>query len=179
MFLNSANCRHDYLHKITSNLIKQYDIICIEDLDNKQMKSKDLRKDETRKSRTNLNRNLSDVSFGMFKQLLTYKANWNNKSIIKVDRFYPSSKLCHICGYKKIDLTLKDRSWTCPICNTTHNRDYNASINILNEGLRSLSLGTSDYTGGANTLSPTMISEPIFSYLGELAMKSEATKSLV
>ena len=174
-----SNSRKDYLHKITTNLIKQYDYICIEDLDNKQMRSKDLRKDETRKSRTNLNRNLSDVSFGMFKQLLTYKANWNNKSIIKVDRFYPSSKLCHICGYKKIDLSLSDRTWLCPICNTTHNRDLNASINILNEGLKSLSLGTNDYTDGANTLSPTMISEPIFSYLGELAMKSEATKSLV
>ena len=115
----------------------------------------------------------------MFKQLLTYKANFNNKSIITVDRFYPSSKLCHICGYKKIDLSLSDRSWICPICNTTHNRDYNASINILNEGLKSLSLGTSDYTDGANILSPIMISEPIFSYLGELVTKSEATKSLV
>ena len=174
-----ANSRYDYLHKITTNLIKQYDYICIEDLDSKQMKSKELRSGEYRKSRSSLNRNLTDVSFGMFKELLTYKANWNNKQLIKINKYYPSSKLCHICGYKKIDLTLKDRSWTCPICNTTHNRDYNASINILNEGLRSLSLGTSDYTGGANTLSPTMISEPIFSYLGELAMKSEATKSLV
>ena len=85
----------------------------------------------------------------------------------------------YICGYKKTDLTLNDRVWICPICNTVHNRDLNASINILNEGLKSLSLGTSDYTDGANASSPTMISEPIFSYLGELAMKSEATKSLV
>ena len=172
-----SNCRHDYLHKITTNLIKQYDYICIEDLDNKQMKSKDLRKDETRKSRTNLNKNLSDVSFGIFKSYLEYKANWSNKSIIKVNRYYPSSKLCHICGYKKIDLTLKDRSWTCPICNTTHNRDLNASINILNEGLRSLSLGTSDYTDGATYNSSMIVSEPIFRYLDEVAMKSEATKS--
>ena len=174
-----ANSRKDYLHKLTSNLIKQYDYICIEDLDNKNMKSKRLRIGEYRKTRSSLNRNLSDVSFGMFKQLLTYKANWNNKQLIKVNKYYPSSKLCHICGYKKTDLTLNDRVWTCPICNTTHNRDYNASINILNEGLKSLSLGTNDYTDGANILSPTMISEPIFSYLGELAMKSEATKSLV
>ena len=143
------------------------------------MRSKDLRKDETRKSRTNLNRNLSDVSFGMFKQLLTYKANWNNKSIVSVDRYYPSSKLCHICGYKKIDLSLSDRTWLCPICNTTHNRDYNASINILNEGLRSLSLGTGDYTDGATYNSSMMVSEPIFKYLDEVAMKSEAAKSLV
>ena len=174
-----ANSRKDYLHKITTNLIKQHDYICIEDLDNKNMKSRELRRGEYRKTRSSLNRNLSDVSFGTFKSYLTYKANWNNKSIIKVNRYFPSSKLCHICGYKKADLTLNDRVWTCPICNTTHNRDLNAAINILNEGLRSLSLGTSDYTDGANTLSPTMISEPIFSYLGELAMKSEATKSLV
>ena len=143
------------------------------------MKSKELRYGEYRKTRSTLNRNLSDSSFGTLKSYLSYKANWNNKSIIKVNRFFPSSKLCHICGYKKTDLTLNDRVWTCPICNTTHNRDLNASINILNEGLRSLSLGTNDYTDGANTSSPTMISEPIFSYLGELAMKSEATKSLV
>ena len=166
------------MHKITTNLIKQYDYICIEDLDNKNMKSKKLRIGEYRKSRLSLNRNLTDVSFGMFKQFLTYKANWNNKTVIKVNKYYPSSKLCHICGYKKIDITLKDRSWTCPICNTRHNRDYNASINILNEGLKSLSLGTSDYTDGATYKSSMMVSEPIFSYLGELAMKSEVTKSL-
>ena len=174
-----TNSRCDYLHKLTSNLIKQYDYICIEDLDNKNMKSKRLHNGEYRKSRSSLNRNLSDSSFGTFKSYLSYKANWNNKSIIKINRYFPSSKLCHICGYKKINLTLKDRSWTCPICTTTHNRDLNASINILNEGLRSLSLGTSDYTDGANTLSPTMVSEAIFSYLGELVTKSEATKSLV
>ncbi|MBQ0036954.1 MAG: transposase, partial [Firmicutes bacterium] len=90
-----------------------------------------------------------------------HKANFNNKAVIKVNKYYPSSKLCHICGYKKIDLTLKDRSWTCPICNTTHNRDYNASINILNEGLRSLSLGTNDYTDGVTYNSSMMVSEPI------------------
>ena len=174
-----ANSRHDYLHKITSNLIKQYDYICIEDLDNKQMKSKRLRNGEYRKTRSSLNRNLSDVSFGTFKSYLTYKASWNNKQLIKVNKYYPSSKLCHICGYKKIDLSLSDRTWLCPVCKTTHNRDYNASINILNEGLRSLSLGTNDYTDGATYNSSMMVSEPIFKYLDEVAMKSEATKSLV
>ena len=83
----------------------------------------------------------------------------------------------HICGYKKIDLSLSDRTWLCPICNTTHNRDHNASINILNEGLRSLSLGTNDYTDGATYNSSMMVSEPIFKYLDEVAVKSEATKS--
>ena len=174
-----ANSRKDYLHKLTNDLVKQYDTICIEDLDNKEMKSKDLKKDETRKSRTNLNRNLSDVSFGMFKTLLTYKSDWNNKTLIKVNKYYPSSKLCHNCGYKKTSLTLSDRVWTCPICNTTHNRDLNAAINILNEGLNSLSSGTDDYTDGAHVSSPTTVEEAIFFYSGEWAKKSEARKSLV
>ena len=95
--------------------------------------------------------------------------------LIKVNKYYPSSKTCHICGYKKTDLTINNRVWTCPICNTTHNRDYNASINILNEGLKSLSLGTNDYTDGATQHSSMMISETIFKYLDEVAMKSEAT----
>ena len=176
-----SNCRHDYLHKITSDLIHKYDIICIEDLDNKEMKSKELRNGEYRKQRSTLNRNLSDTSFGTFRSYLSYKADWNDKSVIKVNRFYPSSKMCHICGYKKTDLTLQDRMWICPICNTVHNRDYNASINILNEGLRikSLSSGTGDYTDGAAYKSSMMVSEPIFRYLDEAVMKSEATKSLV
>ena len=174
-----SNSRKDYLHKITTNLIKQYDYICIEDLDNRQMRSKELRSGEYRKSRSTLNRNLTDVSFGMLKEFLAYKADWNNKQLTKVNKYYPSSKLCHICGYKKIDLALKDRSWTCPICNTTHNRDLNASINILNEGLRPLSSGTGDYTDGATYNSSMTVSEPIFKYLDEVAMKSEATKSLV
>ena len=71
----------------------------------------------------------------MFRQFLSYKALLNGTTIIKVDKFYPSSKTCHICGYKKTDLTLKDRVWVCPICNTEHNRDINAAINILKEGL--------------------------------------------
>ena len=143
------------------------------------MKSRQLRNGEYRKTRSTLNRNLSDVSFGTFKNLLSYKCDWNNKVLIKVNKYYPSSKTCHICGYKKTDLTLNNRVWTCPICNTTHNRDYNASINILNEGLKSLSLGTNDYTDGATQHSSMMISETIFKYLDEVAMKSEATKSLV
>ena len=174
-----ANSRKDYLHKLTNDLVHKYDTICIEDLDNKEMKSRELRSNEYRKQRSSLNRNLSDVSFGLFKSLLTYKSDWNNKTLIKVNKYYPSSKTCHICGYKKIDLSLSDRYWTCPICNTLHNRDYNAAINILNEGLNSLSLGTNDYTDGALLTSPKTIEEPIFFYSGEWAMKSEATKSLV
>ena len=67
---------------------------------------------------------------------MKYKAKWFNKEIIEIDRYFPSSKLCSSCGYKKEDLTLKDREWVCPQCGQTHNRDINASINILNEGIR-------------------------------------------
>ena len=74
----------------------------------------------------------------MFRDYLSYKAEISGTKIIKVDRYYPSSKTCHICGYKKTDLTLNDRVWVCPICNTVHNRDTNAAINILKEGLRLL-----------------------------------------
>ena len=174
-----SNNRHDYLHKATTNLIKQYDTICMEDLDNKEMKSKELRNGEYRKQRSSLNRNLSDASFGLFRSYLSYKADWNDKSVITVDRYYPSSKTCHVCGHEKTDLTLGDRVWVCPKCNTVHNRDYNASINILDEGLRSLSSGTGDYTDGAAYESSLKVSESMVLYLDEAVMKSEAAKSSV
>ena len=69
---------------------------------------------------------------------MKYKSKWNNRQIIEIGRFYPSSKLCHCCGYVKKDLTLNDREWTCPNCKTKHDRDINAAINIMNEGLRIL-----------------------------------------
>ena len=81
----------------------------------------------------------SDVSLGTFYTMLEYKANWNYKTIVKIDRFFPSSKTCNVCNYINQDLTLKDREWTCPSCNTVHNRDFNASINIKKQGLKILS----------------------------------------
>lgn len=89
----------------------------------------------------------SDVSLGTFYTMLEYKANWNYKTIVKIDRFFPSSKTCNVCNYINQDLTLKDREWTCPSCNTVHNRDFNASINIKKQGLKILSgLGTNSDT---------------------------------
>ena len=76
----------------------------------------------------------SDVSLGAFYTMLEYKANWNDKTIVKIDRFFPSSKTCNVCNYINQDLTLKDREWTCPDCNTVHDRDFNASINIKKQG---------------------------------------------
>ena len=81
----------------------------------------------------------SDVSLGTFYTMLEYKANWNDKVIVKIDRFFPSSKTCNVCNYINQDLTLKDREWTCKSCNTVHDRDVNASINIKKQGLKILS----------------------------------------
>jgi len=115
-----SNCRKDNLHKVSTDLIKSYDLICLESLSVKSMI----------KNRT-LAKHIQDVSWSNFVRILEYKAEWNKKTIIKIDRFFPSSKLCSNCGWIKQDLTLKDRKWTCEICNCVHDRDVNASKNIL------------------------------------------------
>ncbi len=123
-----TNVRRDYLHKVTTEIVKNHDIICIEDL-----AVKNLMKNHK------LALSFADVGLGELYSMLEYKSNWNDKTVIMIDRFFPSSKMCNICNYIKDDLTLKDREWTCPSCNTNHNRDLNASLNILNQGLKILS----------------------------------------
>ena len=80
------------------------------------------------------------MSWSRFKQILTYKAEWYGKKLILIDRFFPSSKTCSSCGYIKKDLTLNDRKWVCPECNSNHDRDLNAAKNIKTEGLKKLNL---------------------------------------
>lgn len=127
-----TNIRKDYLHKVSTEIIKNHDVICIEDLAVKNMMKNH-----------KLAQAFSDVSLGAFYTMLEYKANWNNKTVVKIDRFFPSSKTCSNCNYVNQDLILKDRVWTCKSCNTVHNRDFNASINIKKEGLKIWSgLGT-------------------------------------
>jgi len=122
-----ANSRMDLIHKTTLNLVTQFDTIYLEDLNVKgMMKNHKLAKA------------IGDVSWGKFIETLAYKAEWNDKEIIHIDRFFPSSKTCSKCGWINNSLTLKDRTWKCKGCDEIHDRDFNAAINILNEGCRKI-----------------------------------------
>ncbi len=114
-----ANIRTDFLHKLSSSVVRNYKFIAIENLNVKGMMS-------NRK----LAKSLSDVSFYEFRRMLEYKANCNNKNIVIADKFYPSSKTCSACGNVKENLTLKDRIYECSECGLRIDRDYNASLNL-------------------------------------------------
>ena len=139
------NCRLDNLHKISHKLVMENDVVYMENLNVKGMVKNH-----------NFAKAISDCSWSELKRQLQYKGDWDDTLIHEIFRFYPSSKTCNVCGYVKQDLTLKDRYWTCPKCQTKHDRDVNAAINILLEGKRELigelspSAGTVDYTNGEN-----------------------------
>ena len=132
-----SDCRKDKLHKISTDLIRKYDIIFCENLNVKGMERNH-----------HLARSINDAGWSMLVSMLQYKAEWNDKKVLKIGRYYPSSKTCNKCGYVNQSLTLADRQWTCPVCGTVLDRDVNAARNILDEGIRIISAGTVDYTGG-------------------------------
>ena len=121
-----ANKRKDYLHKITTELVNSYDVIVIEDL-----KTKNLLKNH------HLAKSISNSSWYLFREMLEYKCRWYGKKLIKVSPNY-TSQICSNCGYHSGKKPLDIREWTCPKCNKYHDRDINASINILNRGLKEL-----------------------------------------
>lgn len=120
-----TNSRMDLIHKVTTQLINEFDIIYLENLNIKGM----MRNHKLAKS-------IGDVCLSTFINVLSYKAKWNDKQIVFVGRFFPSTKTCSKCGYINNNLTLKDRTWICPDCGEKHDRDINAAKNILNEGCR-------------------------------------------
>lgn len=131
-----ANSRRDFQHKLSTKLTNEYQTICLETLRVKNMMKNH-----------KLARAIGEASWYSFVNMLQYKGKWKGCDIIQIDQFYPSSKTCSFCNWKKENLKLSERSWICPNCGTEHDRDINAAKNILIYGLslKSISSGTEDY----------------------------------
>ena len=127
LFERITNKKNAYIHYVVNELLTYFDTIFMEDLNVQGM----LRNHHLAKA-------IQEVGFYKLKETLVNKALINDKQVVFIDRFYPSSKTCSVCGYKKRDLRLIDREWVCPKCGTKHNRDINAAVNILLEGQRML-----------------------------------------
>ena len=117
-----------YLHQVSNYLIDENQVICMEDLNVKGMLRNHC-----------LAESIQEMNFGEFRRMLEYKANWYGRKIVFVDRFYPSSKTCNHCGYINKKLKLSDRQWVCPDCGEIIERDYNAALNIKDEGIKLIS----------------------------------------
>ena len=130
------NDRKQYnLHAVSNSLIDENQVICMEDLSARNMVKNHC-----------LAESISEMNFGEFRRMLEYKARWYNRRIVFVNRFYPSSKTCNNCSYVNKDLKLSDRQWVCPQCGQIIERDYNAALNILEEGLRIIGCSTPEFT---------------------------------
>jgi len=118
-----TNARNDFLHKLSKAIIDKNQVVVVEDINVKGL------------LKTRLAKSVADSGWSKFLKYLKYKAEWYGRTFIQVDRFFPSSKLCHRCGHKNNDLALNDRTWCCPACGETHDRDVNASVNLYYVGL--------------------------------------------
>lgn len=125
-----SNQRKDWLHKITTYLVRRYDVIALEDLNVRGMVKNH-----------NLAKAITNVSFGEFNRQIDYKAQMHGKQIYRVDRFFPSSKTCSVCGCIQEKMPLKIREWTCPDCGTHHDRDINAATNLLRQAMPEVTRG--------------------------------------
>lgn len=125
-----ANQRKDFLHKLSKKLINENQVIVLESLKVKNIMQNHI-----------LAKSIANVSWSEFVRQLEYKSEWYGREIIKIDTWYPSSQICSNCGHKDGKKVLSIREWTCPICGAHHERDVNAAINILNEGLRMTTVG--------------------------------------
>ena len=137
------NQRKDFQHKISRKIVNENQIIVSEDLNVKGM----LKNHKLAKS-------IQDASFSSFYKMITYKAKEQHRQYVKIGTLYPSSKLCHCCGFKYKGLKLEERFWNCPECGTYLDRDENAAINILNEGLKILSRNTDGRSESDKSLKP-------------------------
>ncbi len=144
------NQRDDFLHKVSTKLIRENQTICLETLNVSGM----LKNHKLAKS-------ITDVSWSKFVEFLKYKAEWYGVNIVRIGRFEPSSKMCSVCGSINKHLKLKHRKWQCSSCNMTHDRDVNAAINIRNFGLQKQNLiGIDTGTDCAGELVEMSVSKP-------------------
>ena len=155
-----TNKRKDFTQKLSTELVRNYDVIVVEHLSLKGMSQA-----------LNLGKSVMDLGYSQFVHQLDYKSLWNNKVFIQADKWFASSKTCSICGFKKNDLLLSDREWKCPNCGTFHDRDQNAGMNLKNYGLNELGLGQPEYT--------PVESKTSASTLAGVSLDTEAGRSFV
>lgn len=151
--------RVDYLHKKSTALVSENQVICAESLDVKRMMQN-----------KHLARGIADAGWGTLLQFLKYKSEWYGRKFVQIDQFFPSSKQCSRCKKINTELALSDRVWTCPGCNTLHDRDVTAAVNIEEEALRQINWCTVGHTGlqacGVDV-------RPIWQTRGQSAVKQE------
>lgn len=143
-----SNQRKDFLHKLSSGLINNHDTLCFETLQIQNMA-------KNRK----LSQSIQSVGWGMFVEMCKYKASWNGKNILQISTFQPSTKICSNCGHTNHTLTLADREWICANCNTLHDRDINAAVNIKNYSLNNCGMHSRKKPAELPTLAGTMKQE--------------------